>query len=157
MKIQNRLWLHFTYITLIITLIYSIFLSIYSYFNNVTFLFIIFLNIFILKAFFFISIYIYNLKNNNQKDSFQAKIAFFLSLFSWIPLFNFGFAPISFFLAYNAYKKYKKYPQKFNGLFYFSFAMVISLTSIILTIVGLVIYLFSEEICTSTICSALEN
>lgn len=88
----------------------------------------------------------------SRKDSFHAKIAFWLSLGFWIPLFNIGLCLASFIIALNALKKYNKNPVKYGGYSYIIIAIILSVTSIVLTIAGLIIYLHSKSFCGSSFC-----
>jgi hypothetical protein len=93
-----------------------------------------------------------------EKDSLMAKIAFFLSLFNWIPLFNFGIAPVSIYLAILAIKKQSSNPSKYGGLIYATLALCISSAALIITIIGLIIfYFFSDDICANSICQVYYN
>ena len=94
------------------------------------------------------------MKNNTvlKKEKFYAKIAFFLSLGFWIPLFNVGLCITSIIIALIAIKKNYKEPNKYGGIGYAIIALVLSITSIVLSIIGLILYLSSERICTSALC-----
>jgi uncharacterized BrkB/YihY/UPF0761 family membrane protein len=96
-------------------------------------------------------------KNKDLRDKFYAKIAFFLSLGFWIPLFNIALCIISIIIAVIALKKYYQEPDKFGGLGYVIAALIISLTGIVLTIVGLIIFFNSDQICGSAICRSLTS
>jgi hypothetical protein len=154
MNSNNKYWLYFSIIVLFFITFLSLILTlIYYYYGSVPFFSVALFFILGFKGIFFIYMYLKGLKERkDNKDSFQAKLAFFLSLFCWVPLFNFGIAPISFLLGYKAYKKYNEDSMKYGGLMFSSLAMIISLSGIILTIVGLVIYLFSADICLSSVC-----
>jgi uncharacterized membrane protein len=75
-----------------------------------------------------------------KMDKFHAKTAFFLSLGFFIPLFNIGFILVSIFLAFKALKLIEKHPKQYSGKGYAITALVISITAIILTIIGFIIY-----------------
>ncbi len=86
------------------------------------------------------------------RDKFNSKVAFYLSLFFWIPLFNIAICITSFILAMKMLNKHIKSPNKFGGLGYIITALILSITGIVLTIIGLVFYLLSEDVCTRAIC-----
>ena len=97
------------------------------------------------------------LKKTNKKsskDSFHAKLSFYLSLGFWIPLFNIGLSIVSLFLAISAIKQYFLDPEEYGGLYYAIIASVLSITSLVLTVIGVIFYVFSGLICTSRICIA---
>jgi hypothetical protein len=86
------------------------------------------------------------------KDKFYAKLSFFLSLGFWIPLFNIGFSLTSIIIALKTIKKIYSEPQRYSGMMFCVFALVISFSSLIMTIAYFVIYGFSDMFC-SSICS----
>lgn len=92
--------------------------------------------------------------SKDKKDSFHAKLAFFLSLGFWIPLFNIGLCIISLVLSIKALRLYLKNPGRYGGLGFAIAAFVISVASIITTIVVFILYLSSEQICGSSVCQA---
>jgi len=92
-----------------------------------------------------------------MKDKFYSKLSFYLSLGFWIPLLNVGLSIVAFIIAIIALKKQYYEPKKYGGTGYFVVAMILSITSLILTIVGLTLYLFSDRICTSSICLAINQ
>ena len=73
-------------------------------------------------------------------DEFHAKTAFFLSLGFWIPLFNVGFTLLSIFFAVKALNLIEKKPKKYSGKAYAITASIISITALVLTIMGFIIY-----------------
>ena len=89
-----------------------------------------------------------------KPDEFQAKLAFYLSLGFWIPLFNIGLCITSIIMASIALKRYFQDPVKYGGLGYIITAYILSIASIILTIIGMFIFLFSDKICGTAICQA---
>jgi hypothetical protein len=91
-----------------------------------------------------------------MKDSFLAKLSFFLSLGFWVPLFNVGLCTVSIFLAVSSIRKIIDEPKTYGGMGYAVAALVLSVTSIVLTVVGLVWYLFfSDAVCSSAMCQQL--
>jgi len=92
-----------------------------------------------------------------KRDSFYAKLAFYLSLGFWIPLFNIAICITSMILAVMALKTHYKEPKVYGGVGYAAAALVLSLTSLVLTIVGLFIWLFSEDICNSRVCQLVNS
>lgn len=76
-------------------------------------------------------------------DKFHAKTAFFLSLGFWIPLFNIGFTLVSIFFAIKSLKLIEKQPKKYVGKGYAITALIISITALVLTIIGFFIYINS--------------
>jgi hypothetical protein len=92
-----------------------------------------------------------------KKDCFYAKVSFFLSLGFFIPLFNLAICAGSLVTAIMALKLNYRDPKKFGGRGYAIAALILSVTGIALTIIGLIIYLMSERICLSSICSAVIN
>lgn len=87
-----------------------------------------------------------------MKDKFFAKIAFFLSLGFWIPLFNVGLCIASIIIGFMAIRKIMNEPNKYGGMGYAVTAIVLSVTSLVLSLLGLIIYLSSEQICSSAVC-----
>jgi hypothetical protein len=91
-------------------------------------------------------------KAKELKDSLYAKSAFFLSLGFFIPLFNIGLCITSIILASISLRKQLKEPQNYSGFGYAVAALAISITAILLTIIGGVLYYFSGNICNSAVC-----
>ncbi|MCP3684163.1 MAG: hypothetical protein GY861_15890 [bacterium] len=89
-----------------------------------------------------------------QKDSFHAKLAFWISLGFWIPLFNIGICIAAIILAVQALKKQSNDPERFGGLRFAIIAIVLAVSGLALTIFGYVAYLMSDAICGSAICQA---
>lgn len=75
-----------------------------------------------------------------KKDAFHAKLAFILSLFFWVPLFNIGFVIASLILAGIALKKNYSDPEHFDGRGFATAAIILSITGS----VGLIIFLISQ-------------
>ena len=82
-----------------------------------------------------------------KKDNFNAKLSFILSLGFFIPLFNIGLAVASIILAINSIRFINKYPDKFSGLWYAITALAISVSTIILTIIFISVWLFRRMTC----------
>lgn len=89
-----------------------------------------------------------------KKDRFHAKVAFFLSLGFWIPLFNIPLCITSLIIGIPALKRIMKNP-KYGGLTFAIIAVVLALTSIVLSVIGLVYYTFSDTFCNSAVCERL--
>jgi uncharacterized membrane protein len=96
-------------------------------------------------------------KSNLVKDTLFAKIAFYLSLGFWVPLFNIALCVASLIIAIPLIKRIREEPEKFGGLNYVIFAIIISLLGIIATIIGLIVYLQSQTFCLSAYCSNIIN
>jgi hypothetical protein len=88
-----------------------------------------------------------------KKDSFHAKIAFILSLGFWIPLFNVALSIVALWLAATSIRNQIENPKRFGGFGFALTAIILSVASIVLTIIGLIIYLISPEFCQSAICT----
>jgi hypothetical protein len=96
--------------------------------------------------------------DKDNRDKFHAKMAFFISLWAWIPLFNFGICIVSIWISILSLKLQRKQPEKYAGLGYVVVALVISVGALLLTIIGLIFYLFfSQQVCTSPICTSVTN
>ena len=91
--------------------------------------------------------------SKKKKDTFNAKLSFFLSLGFWIPLFNVGLCIVSMIIASKVIRLHFQDPEESSGIIYAVIALVLSITSLVLTFVGLSVYLFSGAICTSQFCS----
>lgn len=92
-----------------------------------------------------------------KNDSFNAKLAFYLSLGFWIPLFNIAFSVVAIIFGVKAVKDYFKNPNQYKGLKYAVIALIISITSIVLTVIGTIFYFFSQNICSSALCQSALN
>ncbi len=82
-----------------------------------------------------------------KKDKFDAKLSFILSLGFVIPLFNIGLCIVSLVLAINSIRYMRKYPEKYEGLGYAITAIVISLSTLILSIIFIIIYIYRKMTC----------
>ena len=91
--------------------------------------------------------------SKKKKDSFNAKLSFFLSLGFWVPLFNVGLCIVSIMIASKVLRLHFQDPEESSGIIYAVIALALSITSLVLTFLGLLIYLFSGAVCTSQICS----
>ena len=91
-------------------------------------------------------------KQGSKPDDFYAKVAFYLSLGFWIPLFNIGLCISSIVIAVFVLRKMFREPGKHGGFGYAVAAIVLSITSLILTVIGIVIYLLSPNICATAFC-----
>lgn len=87
-----------------------------------------------------------------KRDSFYSKLAFYISLGFWIPLFNVAISITALILALMALKRNYDEPKKYGGVGYAIAAIILSLSSLVLTILGLIIYLTSDDICGSRLC-----
>jgi len=92
--------------------------------------------------------------SKKKLDCFHAKVAFFLSLGFWVPLFNVALCIISIVFALKALRLYFKKPRRHGGVGYFIAALVLSLSGLVLTAAGLILYLMSNKICGSVMCEA---
>ncbi|NOZ80867.1 MAG: hypothetical protein GXP63_04290 [DPANN group archaeon] len=95
-------------------------------------------------------------KSDKKQDRFYAKFAFWLSLGFWIPLFNIALSIGSLTLAVMAIRRHYHDPERFGGMGFAITALVLSSAGIIMTIIGLIIYLNSAAICASAICTSLQ-
>jgi len=82
-----------------------------------------------------------------KKDAFTSKLAFYLSLGFWIPLFNVGLSLISIFYAIKALKQISKNPKKFDGFWYAILALIISLTTFIGSIAFVILFTYRRITC----------
>ena len=80
------------------------------------------------------------MKKDTKADDFYARTALLLSLGFWIPLFNIGLCITSLILAFRALKFIDSSPKDYAGKKMAIAAIVISILAIILTAVGVVIY-----------------
>ena len=86
-------------------------------------------------------------KKPEKKDVFYAKVAFFLSLGFWIPLFNLAMSLLSIYYATKAMQLIRKNPGKFGGFYYALAALILSLTSLIMSALGLAVYYNRKRFC----------
>lgn len=87
-----------------------------------------------------------NKKRITKKDTFQARLAFYLSLGFWIPLFNIGLAVTSIVIAWKALRAISK-DNRFGGQGYAIAALVLSFTIVIASVVFLAVYLSKKMTC----------
>ncbi len=87
-----------------------------------------------------------------KPDNFHAKVAFYLSLGFWIPLLNVALCLTALYVAVGALKCILRDPQKKGGFGYAVTAIVLSLTSLVFTVVGTLVYFLSSRICGSAVC-----
>lgn len=94
-------------------------------------------------------------KSGSKKDMFDAKIAFYLSLGLWVPLLNIAICLTSLIFSFRALRSLRQDPRHFGGRGYIVAALVLSLTGLVLTLIGLVFYyFFHDAICGSAMCQA---
>jgi len=86
-----------------------------------------------------------------KKDSFYAKVSFYLSLGFWVPLFNLALSMISIFYAMKALKLIKKKPNKYGGFTYAIIALVLSVSSLLMSVFGIIVY-FKKKSCVCPVC-----
>jgi hypothetical protein len=86
-----------------------------------------------------------------KKDSFRAKLAFYISLGSWIPLFNIGFSFAAIILSIKALRFIDSDPDKFSGRAYAIIALIIGITAFIGSILFLLVYLYKKLSCDAII------
>lgn len=82
-----------------------------------------------------------------KKDSFKAKLAFWLSMGFWLPLFNVGFSLVAIILAVKALKSIDNEPKRNGGRAYAIIALIIGLTSFIGSILFLAVYTYRKLTC----------
>ena len=83
-----------------------------------------------------------------KKDDFYAKIAFYVSLGFWIPLFNLGMGIVAIVFAVMAIRNRAMDPEKYGGATYAIIALVLG----VVAIVGMLFWVFSGMICNSALC-----
>jgi hypothetical protein len=81
-----------------------------------------------------------------SKDSFCAKVSFYLSLGFWIPMFNIAMCILSLYYAAKALKLRHNEPDKYDGFVYAIIALVLSVSSLIMTVFGVIVY-FKKKAC----------
>jgi len=84
-------------------------------------------------------------KQKDTRDKLYAKVAFYISLGFWIPLFNIGLCIIALCIAIKAVIMHFKEPKKYGGFGYAVAAIVLSLTSLILTAIGGIVFLLQKK------------
>ncbi len=82
-----------------------------------------------------------------KKDKFLAKTAFFLSLFSWLPLLNIGICIISVLVAIKALKLIDHESKRFGGSLYAYIGLAISASMLIISIIFMVIFAYRRLTC----------
>ena len=82
-----------------------------------------------------------------MKDAFYGKLAFYLSLGFWVPLFNIGFTAVSIFYAIRSLKLIKAHPKKVGGFWYSLIGLIISVSALVTTIVFLSVYAWRQITC----------
>ncbi len=94
-------------------------------------------------------------KRRKSVDTLEAKVAFYLSLGLWVPLFNIAICITSLIFAVKALKLYRNDPKHFGGIGYIIAAFILSITGLVLTVLGLVMYyFFNDSVCGSAVCQA---
>lgn len=91
----------------------------------------------------------------SSPDQFYARIAFYLSLGFWIPLFNIALCTVAVIVGSKALSLAFKDPKQYGGRGYAIAALVLGLTGLFLTVLGLLIYVLSPRICASAVCSGV--
>ena len=86
-------------------------------------------------------------KKKIKKDSFNAIIAFILSLGFWIPLFNIGLSLVSVYLAIKSLRLIRSDSKKYGGFGFSIAALVISLTTLAGSLVFAFVYTFRTVTC----------
>ena len=87
-----------------------------------------------------------------KADDFYAKVAFYLSLGFWIPLFNIGLCLTALAIAIRVLRNIFRDPANHGGFGYAVAAIILSITSLLLTIIGILIYLLTPRICATAMC-----
>ena len=77
-----------------------------------------------------------------KKDNFYAKTALILSLGFWIPLFNIGLTIVSIFFSLKALNLVDKHPKKFSGRTFAIIALVLSITTLVAMLAGIIYWLY---------------
>ena len=91
----------------------------------------------------------YLMKKRTKKDNFTAKLSFFLSFGSIVPLLNFAFCIISLVMAINAMKQIYKQPDKYSGLVYAYLAVGISFSMLVVSTLFMIVYFNRKLTCES--------
>ena len=81
------------------------------------------------------------------KDNFYAKIALILSLGFWIPLFNIGLSIVSIYFATRSLNLINKDSKRYGGIKCAIVALVLSITTIIITGIGVSIFALKQLNC----------
>jgi hypothetical protein len=82
-----------------------------------------------------------------KKDFFKAKLAFWLSMGFWLPLFNVGLSFASIILALKALKAIDKNPDFVGGRAYAIIALIIGITSFAGSILFFAVYAYRRITC----------
>ncbi|MEK6967217.1 MAG: hypothetical protein AABX51_01145 [Nanoarchaeota archaeon] len=82
-----------------------------------------------------------------KKDFFDANTAVVLSLGFWVPLFNIGLCGVSSFFAVKALGKIEKQSSRFGGRNRAIAALVINVSTILLTLVGVAVWAYRKIQC----------
>ena len=85
-------------------------------------------------------------KRITKKDTFQARLAFYLSLGFWIPLFNMGLSVAAIIIAWRALIKMGR-DKRFGGQAYAIIALILGFATAIGSIVFLSVYMFQKLTC----------
>lgn len=88
-----------------------------------------------------------NAVNSQKKDSFKAKLAFWLSMGFWLPLFNVGLSFAAIILALKALKAIDKNPVYVGGRAYAIIALIIGVTSFAGSILFFAVYAYRKLTC----------
>lgn len=90
-----------------------------------------------------------------KKDTFNAKLSFIISLFSVIPLLNFGICIVAIYMSIRSLKLIYAEPKKFGGLVYAYIALAISFSMLIVSVIFMVIYFQRKLTCDVVLSSDL--
>jgi hypothetical protein len=82
-----------------------------------------------------------------RRDCFYAKTAFILSLGFWIPLFNIGLCVVSIYFAIKSLRLINKNSKRYGDIKYVIAALVLSITTIIVTVIGISIFALKQLKC----------
>lgn len=74
------------------------------------------------------------------KNLFTANLAFWLSMGFWIPLFNIGFAAVAIWQGVKAVRLADADPKSFGGRGRALAAVIIGITTLVLTFIGIILY-----------------
>ena len=79
-------------------------------------------------------------KDGSVKDTFHGTTSLVLSLGFFIPLFNIGLCAVSIWFAIRALRLVDTDPKHYGGRTYAIIGLVLSITTILVTIIGIIIY-----------------
>ena len=82
-----------------------------------------------------------------KKDIFDARLAFIVSLFSIVPLLNFGICIVSIYMSIRSLKQIYSDREKFGGLTYAYLALGISSAMLIVSTIFMIIYFQRKLTC----------